>query len=166
MAVGRTGYSRLQIAVHWIIAALVIVQLLIGDNMTAAVDAGEEGTSVTATTQTLANIHYWAGISILVLALARFGLRFSLGVPVPAKDQPAALRFTAELSHGLFYGLLVIVPVLGLLAFYFGDPWGEIHQLAKPTFIVLIGVHVLAALMHQFILKDGTLRRMLTSGRS
>jgi cytochrome b561 len=36
---------------------------------------------------------------------------------------------------------------------------------AKPAFIILIAIHALAALYHQFWLKDGTLKRMLAPGR-
>ena len=41
----RSGYSSLQIALHWSIAALVLVQLLFGESMTTVVDAAEEGTT-------------------------------------------------------------------------------------------------------------------------
>ncbi len=32
----------------------------------------------------------------------------------------------------LFYVLLVLVPITGLLDHYFGDPWGELHTWGKP----------------------------------
>jgi cytochrome b561 len=51
--------------------------------------------------------------------------------------------------------------VTGLLGYYLGDPWGELHTLGKPVFIVLIAVHAAAALFHQFWIRDNTLRRML-----
>ena len=37
--------------------------------------------------------------------------------------------------------------------------------LGKPLFIVLIALHVLATLWHQFVRHDGTLRRMLVPAR-
>ncbi len=36
----------------------------------------------------------------------------------------------------------------------------DLHELAKPAFVFLIAVHVVAALWHQFWLKDGLLVRM------
>jgi cytochrome b561 len=54
-----------------------------------------------------------------------------------------------------------MVPISGLVALYINDEVGDIHSLAKPVFIVLIAAHAAAALYHQFIVKDGTLRRML-----
>jgi cytochrome b561 len=47
------------------------------------------------------------------------------------------------------------------LAFYVWNWMGDIHALAKPAFIVLIGIHAGAALFHHFVLKDTVLRRML-----
>ena len=38
---------------------------------------------------------------------------------------------------------------------------GDIHAIAKPAFIVLIGIHAAAALAHHFVLKDAVLRKML-----
>jgi cytochrome b561 len=40
--------------------------------------------------------------------------------------------------------------------------WLQVHGNLAMILAVLIGVHVLAALQHQFIARDGTLRRMLT----
>ena len=157
----KEGYTRLQIALHWIIAALVVFQLLFGESMTATVDAAEEGTLASPADQFLGGAHYWVGIAILLLAALRLYARLHFGAPAHAGRANPVLVRVAGLIHALFYVLLFAMPVLGLLAFYFGDPWGPIHTLGKPALIVLIGVHALAALFNQFILRDGTLVRML-----
>ena len=87
-------------------------------------------------------------------------MRLRLGAPV-LKETNQLLAFFAKAVHWAFYALLVIVPVTGLLAVYANPEIGEIHQLAKPIFIVLIAVHAAAAVFHQFVLRDGTLSRML-----
>jgi cytochrome b561 len=66
----------------------------------------------------------------------------------------------ARSAHFAFYILLVVVPATGLLAYYGWDALGDVHSWAKPVFIVLILVHAGAALVHQFLLRDGTLERM------
>jgi len=71
------------------------------------------------------------------------------------------MQTAAKLSHLAFYVVLVLMPVTGLLAFYVGDPYGDIHELGKPLLIALIALHAFAALYHQFWLKDGTLRRIV-----
>ncbi|PBC06677.1 cytochrome b/b6 domain-containing protein [Mesorhizobium sp. WSM3859] len=158
-----SGYSTYQITLHWLIAVLVLFQLFFGESMTAVVDAIENGQPAAASDQALGSAHYWAGLTILALVLVRLVLRLASGAPAPANWGPRWMQIAAHVSHGLFYVLLLATPAAGLLAFYVGDPWGEIHSLAKPAFVVLIAVHVLAALYHQFWLKDGTLKRMFSS---
>ncbi|MBZ9849255.1 cytochrome b [Mesorhizobium sp. CA14] len=158
----RRGYSIFQIGLHWLIAVLVLFQLFFGESMTAVVDAAEGGQPVSATDQALGSAHYWVGLAILALVLVRLIVRLVSGAPAPAGRAPKWMQLAAHASHGLFYVLLLVVPAIGLLAFYLGDPWGDIHSLAKPAFIALIAIHAVAALYHQFWLKDGTLKRMLS----
>jgi cytochrome b561 len=40
--------------------------------------------------------------------------------------------------------------------------WVAVHGTLAMTLAILIGLHVLAALQHQFLIRDNTLRRMLT----
>ena len=159
------GFSRLQIVLHWLIAALVVFQLVFAEAMEEMVEAAEEGERLSAGDAFLGSAHYWFGIAILALVALRIVLRLRTGAPAQARGAGSASQLAAKAVHLLFYVLLVAVPILGLLAYYFGDPWGEVHQLAKPAFILLIAVHAGAALYHQFVLRDGTLRRMLVAER-
>ena len=153
------GYSVAQIALHWLIAALVLFQLVFGESMVAVVDAAEEGEKATPADVLLSGGHYWVGIAILCLVVVRLGLRLTT---VNKQTRTTSLIEMAALAmHWLFYALLVFVPISGLLTLYVNDEIGDIHSLAKPVFIVLILAHAGAALYHQFIVKDGTLRRML-----
>lgn len=154
------GYAPIQIALHWCIATLVIFQLVFGESMVKATEAAEDGEQIGGTDALLATAHYWVGLSILALVILRLGVRLKLGAPVLAERNPS-LAFLAKALHWAFYALLVIVPVTGLLAVYANSEIGEIHQLAKPVFIVLIVGHATAAVFHQFILGDGTLKRIL-----
>jgi len=165
MAETRVGYSSYQIALHWLIAALVLFQLVFGDSMKMVIRAAERGRQISAADQTMGSAHYWVGIAILALVVLRLALRLAAGAPAPAGEGPPWMQLAARALHALFYVLLLATPVLGLLAFYFGDPWGDIHTLSKPAFIVLIAIHALGAFYHQFWLRDGTLRRMISPAR-
>lgn len=166
MRPSKSGYYRLQIGLHWMVAALVLFQLVFGESMTAAVDAIADGVQASSADQTLASAHYWVGLAILALIILRLGLRATLGVPPVEPAAPAWMTLAARVTHVAFYCLLFVTPVTGLIAYY-ALPWiGDVHALAKPAFIVLIGVHAAAALFHHFVLKDGTLRRMLAPGAS
>ena len=59
------GYSTSQIALHWIIAALVVFQLIFGEAMNAVVRASERGIAISASEQWWGDAHYWVGIAIL-----------------------------------------------------------------------------------------------------
>lgn len=159
------GYAPIQIGLHWLIAALVLFQLVFGESMVTATDAAEEGTTLGTTDAVLATAHYWVGICVLVLVAVRLAVRLRMGAPAPAEGN-AIMALAAKTTHWLFYILLVAVPVTGLITVYINPEMGEIHQLAKPAFIVLIAIHAGAALFHHFILRDGTLRRMLVPAKT
>ena len=160
----RTGYSGVQIGLHWIIAAMVGFQLFFGESMTAVVDAADENAQASTFDQTMAGAHLWVGVAILALVLVRLVVRLIKGAPEPASDN-GLLALAAKVTHWLFYAFLVAMPATGLVARYVDDSFGDVHSLGKPILIVMIGVHALAALYHQFIVKDGTLRRMLVPAR-
>ena len=154
------GYSVYQIGLHWLTAVLVFVQLAFGESMTEAIEATEEGKQVSGLDSNLSAIHYYVGIAVLVLVAVRLALRLKNGAPrAPASS--GAIELAGNISHWLFYALLVTVPITGLLGYYLGDPFGEIHTFAKPVFIGLIAIHVAASLYHQFWRKDGLMMRML-----
>ena len=154
----RQGYSGLQILLHWTIALLVLFQLIFGESMGEVKDALEQGLVPDPGEQTMADAHYWVGIAILVLVGLRLILRVTQGAPVPIGSGPQLL--IAKAIHGIFYLLLIAVPVTGLLAVYVNEEIGEVHEIGKPLFIAFIVLHALGALFHHFKLKDETLRRM------
>jgi cytochrome b561 len=161
----ETGYSTLQIVLHWLIAALVLFQLIFGESMEELMEALEEGGHASAADQALGLAHYWAGLAILALVAIRLVARVLQGTPAPVNAPAGWMHQAARASHALFYLLLLATPIVGLMSYYLGEPWGDIHAAAKPIFIVLIAVHALAALYHQFWLRDGTLKRMLAPVR-
>jgi cytochrome b561 len=154
------SYTVGQIVLHWAIAALVVWQLIFGEEMRAL----EHPDGADAMEVFLGNTHIWAGIAILALVVLRIALRLIHGAP-PHDEAGRFTAFLAGATHLAFYLLLVAMPVTGLLDYYLHLPTGEIHELGKPLFIVLIALHVAAALWHQFVRHDGTLRRMLVPAR-
>lgn len=155
----RQGYSGSQIALHWIIAALVVFQLVFGEAMNAVMRAAERGTPISGSDQWWGDAHYWVGMAILALVVIRLAVRFLAGAPVPLGKGWTVKA--AELGHGAFYLLLLAAPTIGIMGFYLGEPWDDVHALCKPLFIILIALHVCAALYHQFWLRDGILRRIV-----
>lgn len=159
-----TGFSRYQIALHWIVALLIGFQLIFGEGMGPAFRALMQ--SGVAGTSTVVWLHLGAGVLVLAFALWRLALRRSQGVPVAPIGDSALQRRLAQITHGLLYALMLAAPLTGLLA-WFGanDAAADLHKLMKPALIVLIALHVGAALYHQFVMKDGLIRRMMVAAK-
>jgi cytochrome b561 len=153
-------YSPVQIGLHWIIAALIVFQLIFGESMADLAEALKDGGTPDATTSFMANAHIWVGIAILALMAIRIAARFLHGVPAPLPASKAQ-DLAAKAVHGLLYLLMILAPVTGLVAWYGGiEAAGAVHHLMKPVWIVLIALHIAGALYHQFAMKDGTMQRM------
>lgn len=126
--------------------------------------------------------HKWAGVTIFMLVALRIIWRIGHKPPAPV-PMPRWQALAAEAVHYLLYGLLVAIPLSGWLmssakgfqTVWFGilplpdlvgknkelgDVLHEAHELLNYTMLLLFGVHLVAALKHQFIDKDNLLSRM------
>jgi cytochrome b561 len=161
----RAGYSLIQILLHWVTVLMVVFQLAFGESMGEVAEAIREGGAIEPAERLLADAHYWIGLAILAATLLRVIARVMQGSPGPAPAAPAWTHTAASITHGLFYVLLLAMPVTGLLAVYVSEFFGELHEVGKPIFILLILLHVGAVAVHQLTWGDGVLRRMMTPGR-
>lgn len=153
------GYSHTQIALHWAVVILFAAQFLFSESMSEAWEAYEEGGTAVAGSGVW--VHILPGVLILVAALWRLALRLTQGVPA-APQGPAWQRLAAEGVHWALYGVMIALPLSGMVAWFGGiEAAGAAHQLFKMMAIVLILLHVVAALYHQYVLKDGLIRRMM-----
>lgn len=153
------GYSRRQIYLHWIVAGLIAFQIVFGEEIGTAFRALLQ--SGVASYDIAAVSHIGAGILVLALGVWRVTLRLTRGAPAAPVGQPRALRIIGHSVHGLLYVLMIGAPVIGLVAWFGASrDAAELHEIAKPAFVLLVALHVLGALYHQFVLKDGLLLRM------
>ena len=172
----QARYSTGAIILHWLIAIAVIVNWRLAE-------AAEhlEGPAAAA----YMNPHKALGITVLVLTAIRIAWR--LMNPPPPMDPNYATweRMLAKTVHAIFYILLISIPLLGWIATssfgrgidMFGvfelfalpvanDPEAGkwvigIHKVLWTPMMILIILHVLGALKHQFIDKNGELGRMI-----
>lgn len=127
--------------------------------------------------------HKNAGVVLVVLALARLWWRWRHPAPpLPAQLAPAQV-LAAQVSHGLLYLLMIVVPVAGYIRVRAGGfPIEMLDALGAPTlvprsealaalaktvhygagmaFAVVLALHIGAALHHGLIRKDGVFSRM------
>ncbi len=178
----QSRYSTVAILLHWTLAVLLVI--VVGLAWTA--DEVDRETRMA-----LMGLHKPIGILIMLLSLVRLGWRLTHRPPALNPDLKAREKALATLVHWGFYALLIIMPLTGwamssggrpidmfglfewpALGFITGlepearetarEAFGEAHHLlAKAIIYVLVPLHVLGALKHQFLDKDNALARML-----
>ena len=149
------GYSGVQIALHWLIAILIVTAWFTGEGAEEALEVVEDGGVIGFVP------HVAFGLSILALALVRILVRLSRGAPA-APGAPGSLAVkAADWGHRLLYLLMIAVPLGGASVFFLGLDVGEVHGLAANVLMLVVLGHALIALYHQYVLKDGLLRRMM-----
>ena len=131
---------------------------------------------------TVINFHKSLGMTVFLLVLIRIMARMAYGRP-PLPPMRAWQRAAASTTQGLLYVGMVAMPLTGYLGSSFNKfgtkfwgsvlpKWGwddaqlrhvffTVHGVIAWTMIVLIALHFAGAMKHQFIDRDGLLRRML-----
>jgi cytochrome b561 len=151
----RSGYSRLQIGLHWLIAVLILVAWLSAEGAEEAIEAIEDGGTAGFVP------HVAFGLAVLTLVVLRLVMRVTRGVPA-APGQPGSLAVkAADWGHWLLYLLMIGVPLGGVSIWFFGMDNGDIHGLFANVVLIIALGHAGIALYHQYVLKDGLLRRMM-----
>ncbi|MGB9094783.1 MAG: cytochrome b/b6 domain-containing protein [Gallionella sp.] len=169
-----TQYSKRMVIVHWLTLALLVVAWYLGDSLADATDDSKA---------TLAGylVHIAVGVSVLVLVLSQLFFRRKDGTPPMLNDKPVFLA-AAKGVHHLLYTVLLLVPFSGIMtvitsttgkALLAGDanllPRAHgyhnvfahaVHGVLVNVLIGLAVVHLLGALKHQFVMKDGLIERM------
>ena len=167
MPPARTGYSATQIALHWVIAALVVAQVVLHEGMHAAYGERQGGPVATGTEWLMAELHIVGGIAVFLLALLRVVLRLRRGAPPPPEEERAALRFAARAVHFLFYAVILLMPLTGALAWFGGvGASAAVHRAGMLLILVLLLLHIAGALYHHFVLKTDVMRRILRPERT
>jgi cytochrome b561 len=161
---------------HWSVAITVLVQAPLGLSL-VYLELG-------AWQDALFNFHKSLGVLIFVLMVWRILNRVLVGAPAPEPTIARWQRTVSSAVHGALYLLLLVQPVVGYLAnsafgattpvfglFEIPASVAASEELANRLFalhgwigltlLVLIGVHIAAALQHYFIRKDGVVQRML-----
>lgn len=166
-----TQYSKRMVIAHWLTLVLLIAAWYFGHELDEA--RHEEGAPLVGYV-----VHALVGATVLLLALARLYFRSKDGVPAPIGDTP--MDKVAKGVHHLLYALLVVLPVSGVATVATSDvgkalkAWDasllpkkfsgvfahDVHEMLVTVLIVLVIVHVLGAIKHQFITKDGLMERM------
>lgn len=156
-----TGYTRMQIRLHWLVMVFVILQYALHEGIAEAFDAGLDAGRMTLDVGAAG--HMGLGLLILLLVFWRIALRQEHGAPPPPASEPAWARMAAKGAHHGFYALLIALPVTGGLAWGMAsEGMGEVHEVLRALLLLLILLHVGAVLVHQLVWRTGLLSRMRT----
>jgi cytochrome b561 len=165
-------YHPVHVVLHWLMFLLVTLMLGVGKVVMPGVPADSPQKP------SMLQAHAYIGGFITLLLIVRVVLLFTTKRPAPADAGNAFLNWVARAVHYLFYLLLIGMAISGLGMFqqadlpaifsgaapYPGDffiyPPRSGHGLISTLLVLLIILHVGAALYHQFIRKDNLLARM------
>ncbi|HEY8050971.1 MAG TPA: cytochrome b [Ramlibacter sp.] len=167
-------YTRVAIALHWLLAAALLAQVLLGWWM-LGIPKSPPGVRAS-----WFNVHKSIGITIALFVFLRIVWRSTQGVP-DADLGPAWQRAAARTMHRLLYLCMAVMPLTGFLGSsftrypirYFGrivptphadwpaakEAMAAIHVTVACVFVALIAAHVLAAAWHWWQ-RDGVAARM------
>ena len=169
-----TRYHPLLVALHWLMALMILLGLVFGRFVLAPMNNDNP-----AKVEGLGG-HMTIGLLVGVLLVVRLISRFASEQPPQADTGNAVLNRIGTATHWVLY-LLVALMVLsgvnmafsaGLFPIVFGGSGSPIpanlsdlaprfvHGLVSNLLILLLLLHVAAALYHQFFLHDGLFGRM------
>jgi len=166
-------YGSGAIAFHWIMFVLVVCVGTLG----LLHDSWPKQTQ-----KFWINIHAILGLLLWFTLIARIWWRRQHAPPALLQSVGAFTRRSSSLVHFALYALLLVTPIIGVITFvYHGrvfdfgifkidfgiksnravfHPTEDLHGYLAYAIFGLAGIHALAALWHQFILRDGLLDRM------
>jgi cytochrome b561 len=172
-------YSRTARVLHWTTVVLILIQIPVGLYMVYRGSALNLWDNVT---NALYSGHKLVGIVILLVVVSRLVYRLRRGAPPPEPTIETWHRVLSALNHWALYAVLVVTPIVGYVGislFPALDVFGvslpgvvapdkaaaetafAVHGLLVLLLVLLIAMHVGAALYHYLIRKDNVLGRMI-----
>jgi len=169
-------YTRVAITLHWLIALAILCTFLLGQYMTAL--------QLSPTKLKLYSYHKWIGVTIFMLVVTRVVWRLWHRPPPPPPSMPAWQHSAATIAHFFLYVLTLSIPISGWLmssasgfqVVYFGqipipdllakdkvmaDQLKDMHEALNWLMVVVVALHIAAALKHHIVDRDDVLWRML-----
>ena len=172
----RQRWGAVAMAFHWIMALIILAMIPLG---IVAVNWRLSPTKL--------ELFFWHksfGITILALVVLRLLWRYANPTPALPQDTPRVERFLAGLSHALLYALMIVIPLSGWVINsaanfpfkVFGiarlpeivEPDKATQELASDvhlglviTLVVILAVHIAAALRHHMVKRNDVLSKMV-----
>ncbi|MDM0113116.1 cytochrome b [Variovorax sp. J22R133] len=172
-----TKYTRTAIVLHWLLAIGLLSQITFGFFL------DEIAPRNTPARAGVINLHKSCGMVLGMLIMLRLVWRFRHAPPPWPATMLMGERRAATIGHWLLYGCMVVMPLSGYVAsnfskfgvVFFGvhlEPWAPtlpkvyaifngVHVVTAFIFTALIVGHIVVALRHAWVQRDGIFSRML-----
>ncbi|WP_158555093.1 cytochrome b [Fulvimarina endophytica] len=161
-ASGRTGWTRLNVLLHWAVVLLILAQWIEAEWMETLWDSVTEGEQIGTTGLVLGYTHIVCGTFILAAALVRLLDRFVNGRPPYPASNPSWTMWLSKITHFGLYGIIIVMPALGLAAWWTGnDEFAHWHTRLWDPLLILAGLHILGALAEHFYFRTDSLAKMV-----
>ena len=175
-----THYTGTAKALHWLMALLIFGLLALGFYMADLPLSPQK--------LKLYSWHKWAGVTVFLLLIVRLAWRITHEPPAMPWQMSRLQQIAAHAGHLALYLLMVAIPLSGWLmssakgiqTVWFGvlpipdlipkdkevgDALRDLHEGLNILLVVVLVVHVAAALKHHFLDRDDVLVRMLPAQR-
>jgi cytochrome b561 len=175
-----TRYHPAIVGIHWLVAALILVMLAVGYLVLDELPNSDPGKL------DILLVHMAVGVTILALMVVRLFIRLRTPHPPEASiGIPAADRAALWVHYG-FYAVVIAMVLSGLATALVTGLAGSVverngqplpttfedfaafavHEKLATVLLILIALHVGAALYHQFVRKDRLFRRIWFGSRT
>jgi cytochrome b561 len=172
-------YHPFLVTLHWILAIAIAAWLLMGSNILS-----EMSNSDPEKIDSL-KVHMSVGIGILVLMLARLVVRLRSAKLTPTDANVTSMNKISAVGHYILYTVVILMSVSGIVTaqltglgdiVFFGSGAAlpetfegvaplMAHRVLSTILMLLVTGHVLAALYHQFALKEKLFSRVWFGNR-
>lgn len=140
-------YSPIFIVLHWLSAGMILMQLSIGSFIPLS-------------------LHVLSGVLIGLIMVVRLVMKLKSYDQSPEAEKTVAHKL-AVIVHCIMYGLVFAIIISGAGLLFAKDNASEVilslHNGLIDLLFLLVALHVIAALFHQFVLKDRLLSKMWIS---
>jgi cytochrome b561 len=174
MSIVAKQYSRTAVVLHWVVALLISAALVLAWVLPRKNAPGYDA---------LLELHKSVGLVVLAVVVSRLLWRIGHPVAPAASLTPLEARLSG-ITHWALYAIMFLIPLTGYL---FASAEGQhvdflglftaasplptdrtvsvplefLHKTGQYAIYGFVGLHVVAALYHHFVKRDGVLQRML-----
>jgi cytochrome b561 len=155
------SYTRVQVALHWLVAALVVEQYATSGAIVRTHTVHMIGQQQSPTDLVLHTMHNRLGLALTALMAFRLAYCLWAGAPAPLArgTKSAWTSRAASVVHAAFYGVLICEGIAGAVASYLWWPASALHVVLFEVLLALLASHVGAVLVH-LVLGTPVLARM------